>query len=189
MHSSQIVILISSRHMHHVSRFESRLSYHPHGHPRACVLFALTFSFYFLLFLPSLFLFLTDKKFMANLYNSAKEGVDTNDVLSFPTIEKPTAKAAPPSEPPTPRAQVRREKGASEAEVRLAELFNNRADIFLKGTCTRSPCEYWHPPECQFIHSKLGCKFGNKCSFRTGRSRNNKIKSPRRVVTKEQWLL
>ena len=21
---------------------------------------------------------------------------------------------------------------------------------FMKGTCTRSPCEYWHPPECQF---------------------------------------
>ena len=41
------------------------------------------------LFLPSLFLsfflFLTNKKFMANLYNSAEEGVDTVDVLSFPT--------------------------------------------------------------------------------------------------------
>ena len=89
MHSSQMVILIPSIHMHHGSRFESRLSYHPHGHPRACVLFALTFSFYLLLFLPSLFLFLllflTDKKFMANLYKSAKEGVDTNDVLSLPT--------------------------------------------------------------------------------------------------------
>ena len=22
---------------------------------------------------------------------------------------------------------------------------------FLKGICTRSPCEYWHPPECQFF--------------------------------------
>ena len=49
----------------------------------------MTFSFYFPLFLPSLFLFLflflTNMKFMANLYNSAKEGVDANDVLSFPT--------------------------------------------------------------------------------------------------------
>ena len=52
---------------------------------------ALTFSFCLLLFLPSLFLFLflflTNKKFMANLYNSAKEGVDTNDVLSFATAQ------------------------------------------------------------------------------------------------------
>ena len=51
-----------------------------------CGLLALT-SFYFPLFLPSLFLFLflflINKKFMANLYNSAKEGVDTADVLSF----------------------------------------------------------------------------------------------------------
>ena len=60
-----------------------------------CGLLALTFSFYFPLFLPSLFLhlflFLTNKKFMANLYNSAKEGVDTTDVLSFPTGYEPNA--------------------------------------------------------------------------------------------------
>ena len=54
-------------------------------------LLALIFSFYFPLFLPSLFLFLTNKKFMANLYNSAKEGVDTTDVLSFPTGYDPKA--------------------------------------------------------------------------------------------------
>ena len=54
-----------------------------------CGLLALTFSFYFPLFLPSLFLhlflFLTNKKPMANLHNSAKECVDTTDVLSFTT--------------------------------------------------------------------------------------------------------
>ena len=59
-----------------------------------CGLFALTFSFYLLLFLSTLFLllflFLTDKKFMANLYNSVKEGVDTNDVRSFTTNTKRT---------------------------------------------------------------------------------------------------
>ena len=77
------------------SRFQSRLSYHPHGHPRACGLLASTFSFYLPFFLPSLFfflfLFLTNKKFMANLYNSAKESVDTNDVLSFSTGYEPKA--------------------------------------------------------------------------------------------------
>ena len=91
MHNSQIVILISSIHMHHGSRFESRFSYHPHGHLRACVLFALTFSFYLLLFLPSLFLFLflflTNKKFMANLYNSAKEGGHQRRPLLPPHIK------------------------------------------------------------------------------------------------------
>ena len=27
---------------------------------------------------------------------------------------------------------------------------------YLKGTCTRSPCEYWHPPECQFYKTEAG---------------------------------
>ena len=75
MHSSQIVILISSTQL--AQDLSLAFSYHPHGHPRACGLLALTFYFYFPLFQPSLFfflfLFLTNKKFMANLYNSAKE--------------------------------------------------------------------------------------------------------------------
>ena len=29
---------------------------------------------------------------------------------------------------------------------------------YLKGTCTRSPCEYWHPPECQLYKTETGCK-------------------------------
>ena len=36
---------------------------------------------------------------------------------------------------------------------------------FLKGTCTKSPCEYWHPPECLFYKSESGCKFGVESSF------------------------
>ena len=35
----------------------------------------------------------------------------------------------------------------------------------MQGTCTRSPCEYWHPPECQFYESESGCKAGEKCLF------------------------
>ena len=42
--------------------------------------------------------------------------------------QKPTPKAAPPSEPQHQEVEVRREKGASEAEVKLAELVDNRAD-------------------------------------------------------------
>ena len=50
----------------------------------------MTSALYFFLFLPSLFLFLflflVNKKFMQNLHNSAKEGVDTYDVLNLPTV-------------------------------------------------------------------------------------------------------
>ena len=36
---------------------------------------------------------------------------------------------------------------------------------YLKGTCTNSFCERWHPPECLFYKNKNGCRSGEKCSF------------------------
>ena len=36
---------------------------------------------------------------------------------------------------------------------------------YLKGTCTNSFCEKWHPLECLFYKSENGCKFGDKCSY------------------------
>ena len=35
----------------------------------------------------------------------------------------------------------------------------------MKGNCTRSFCDYWHPPESQFYKTESGFKFGDKCSF------------------------
>ena len=36
---------------------------------------------------------------------------------------------------------------------------------YLKGTCTNSFCEKWHPPECLFYKTKSGYRFGEKCSY------------------------
>ena len=36
---------------------------------------------------------------------------------------------------------------------------------YLKGTCTNSFCERWHPPACLFYKSESGCRFGEKCSY------------------------
>ena len=38
---------------------------------------------------------------------------------------------------------------------------------YLKGTCTRSPSDYWHPPECYFYKKKKkrDAKQGDKCLF------------------------
>ena len=36
---------------------------------------------------------------------------------------------------------------------------------YLKGTCTNSFREKWHPPECLFYKTKSGCRFGEKCSY------------------------
>ena len=49
----------------------------------------------------------------------------------------------------------------------------------LRGTCTRTPCEYWHPPECQFYKNETGCKAGDKCLFphyKVGEQPNKKQK-------------
>ena len=34
---------------------------------------------------------------------------------------------------------------------------------YLKGTCTNSFCEKWHPLEYLFYKTKSGCRFGEKC--------------------------
>ena len=36
---------------------------------------------------------------------------------------------------------------------------------YLRGTCTNSFCEKWHPPECLLYMSESGCRFGEKCSY------------------------
>ena len=36
---------------------------------------------------------------------------------------------------------------------------------YLKGTCTNSFCEKWHPPECLIYKTKSGCRFEEKLSY------------------------
>ena len=57
-----------------------------------------------------------------------------------------------------------RGREAPEAKVTMGPFFDNRAD-YLKSTCTRTPCEHWHPPECQFCKSETVCKAGDRCLF------------------------
>ena len=82
-------------------------------------------------------------------------------------VQSRQPKAAPPSEP-----QSSKTRGTSVSRKRNArgrsqpEKFNRPpCEYFLKGTCTKSPCEYWHPPEYHFSKTKLGCKIGAECSF------------------------
>ena len=44
-------------------------------------------------------------------------------------------------------------------------MFRLPCKDYLKGTCTNSFCEMWHPPECLFYKTKSGCRFGEKCSY------------------------
>ena len=66
---------------------------------------------------------------------------------------------------------------------------------YLKGTCTNSFCEKWHPPECLFYKTKSGCRFGEKCSYAhrqvdeqpTKRSKKNDDKSAAAMLKKGDW--
>ena len=51
---------------------------------------------------------------------------------------------------------------------------------YLKGTCTRTPCDFWHPPECQFYKTETGCKVGIILCSRIKRLTNNQTKSQRK---------
>ena len=45
------------------------------------------------------------------------------------------------------------------------KILRQTCRYYLKGTCTTSPCEHWHPPECQFYKTESGCKAGDMCLF------------------------
>ena len=53
----------------------------------------------------------------------------------------------------------------------------------LKGTCTRSPCEYWHPPECRFFQNESGCKARDKCLFPHHKVDEQPNKKPKKKAT------
>ena len=59
---------------------------------------------------------------------------------------------------------------------------------YLKGTCTNSFCEKWHPPVCLLYKTKSGCRFGKSAHTRIVRLMNSRQKGPKRMMTKVQWL-
>ena len=72
---------------------------------------------------------------------------------TIPKIVRKNQNTLPPHLPSQPfhEVEVCRRREVSEAKVTMGPFFDIRVDIILKGTCTRTPCEYWHPPECQLF--------------------------------------
>ena len=60
---------------------------------------------------------------------------------------------------------MHREPEVPEERVPVVECLELPCKDYLKGTCTNSFCEKWHPPECLFYNSESGCRFGEKCSY------------------------
>ena len=61
--------------------------------------------------------------------------------------------------------EVCRGKEVSRAKGILGTTLRQQCRYCSKGTCTRSPWEYWHPPECRLYTNESGCTAGDKCLF------------------------
>ena len=79
--------------------------------------------------------------------------------------QKPTPKAATPSEPSVSRGRSVSRKRNIQGKCNPGVILRQPCRYCLKETCTRTLREYWHPPECQFYKTETGCKAGDKCLF------------------------
>ena len=78
--------------------------------------------------------------------------------------KKPNRNAATPSQPSMTRGRSVSWKSSIKGKSRHGSILRQPCRYYLKSTCT-SPCECWHPPECQFYKTATGCRAGDKCLF------------------------
>ena len=57
----------------------------------------------------------------------------------------------PPSEASMTRGRSASRKRSVRGRSQTGWMLRQPCRYYLKGTCTRSLCEYWHPPECQIL--------------------------------------
>ena len=79
--------------------------------------------------------------------------------------QKTEPKAATASEPSMSRGRSLSRKRSIRGKSNHGAILRQPCRYYLRGTCTRMSCEYWHPPECQFYKHGTGCKAGDKCVF------------------------
>ena len=79
--------------------------------------------------------------------------------------QDPEHTAATPSEPTVSRGRSVSRTRSIRGKSNDWSILRQPCRYYLRGTCTRTSCEYWHPPEFQFYESETGCKAGDKCLF------------------------
>ena len=111
-----------------------------------------------------------------------KSQSSTGDQCSFQHMSddrapKPTSKAAPPSEPSMTRGRSASRQRSVRGRSNHGAILRQPCRYCLKDTCTISPCEYWHPPKCQFLKTESECKAGTSVCSCTTRLKKNQVKS------------
>ena len=86
-------------------------------------------------------------------------------------VRKKPEHTATPSEP-----TVSRGRSVSTGKSNHGSILRQPCRYYLKGTCTRSLCEYWHPPSANAIKMKRGVRLETSVCFRITRLMNNQIK-------------
>ena len=95
---------------------------------------------------------------------------------------------------PSPSSSTRQNEGnasrtrSPRGKSPSGRMFRLPCKDYLKGTCTNSFCEKWHPPECLFYKSENGCRFGEECSYAHRQVEEQAGKRSQKMVTKVQWL-
>ena len=108
-----------------------------------------------------------DTEFAGNGVQKASVRQETSVVSGTmrKSVQKLTPKTAPPSEPPTQRGWSASRRKNLRGWSPSGKFSRQPCRDYLKGICTKSLCDDWHPPECKFCTSESCCKFGEKCSF------------------------
>ena len=102
--------------------------------------------------------------------------------------QKPDHNAATPSEPAASRGRRVSRKRSIRGKSNHGSILRQPCRYYLKGTFSRTSCEYWHPPECQCYQTKSGCKAGDKCLFPHYKVMNNQIKRTKRDTSKKEEI-
>ena len=96
------------------------------------------------------------------------------------------------------RSQCLEEKKYPSAKSNHGSILRQPCRYYLRGTCTRTSCEYWHPPKCQIYQNETGCKAGDKCVFphhKVEKQPNEKPKKryfpkkEEKAMTRMLWLM
>ena len=104
--------------------------------------------------------------------------------------------AATPSEPSFPRDRRVSRKRSIRGRSNHGSILGQPCRYYLKGTCTRSLCEYWHRLSANFTKRKRRVKPVTNVCFRIMRLMNNQTKAKgyssqkeEKATTKMRWLL
>ena len=68
--------------------------------------------------------------------------------------QKPEHTVATPSEPTASRGRSVSRKRSIRGKCNHGSILRQPCRYYFKGTCTRTSCEYWHPPEFQFFYNE-----------------------------------